>query len=106
MTGWIYLAVAGVLEIVWASALKISNGFTRLVPSAIGIGSATASFFLLALALRTLPVGTAYAIWVGIGVGGVAIYGIVVLKEPVTPLRTISLALVAAGLAGLKIAEG
>jgi quaternary ammonium compound-resistance protein SugE len=93
---WLYLALAGLLEIVWATALKQSDGFTRIEPSALGIAAAAASFFLLALALRTLPVGTAYAIWVGIGVGGVALHGILAMGEPASLMRMASLALILA----------
>lgn len=106
MTGWLYLAAAGALEIVWASSLKLSEGFSRPLFSAVAILSAIVSFALLALALRTLPVGTAYAIWVGIGVGGVALFGVLILNEPVTLMRAVSFALVLIGLVGLKLADG
>src|SRR3954467_15984754 len=77
---WLILVAAGLLEIVWATALKQSDGFTRLWPSVIGIGGAALSFVLLAVALRHLPAGTGYAVWVGIGAGGVALAGIVVFE--------------------------
>ncbi|MGY6708279.1 MAG: quaternary ammonium compound efflux SMR transporter SugE [Rhizobiaceae bacterium] len=100
---WLYLLAAGLLEIVWATALKYTEGFTRLGPSALTIAAATASFFLLAHALKTLPMGSAYAIWVGIGVGGVAIFGIVVLDEPASLARLGCLALILSGIIGLKV---
>jgi quaternary ammonium compound-resistance protein SugE len=103
---WLYLLAAGLLEIVWATALKHTEGFTRLGPSALTIAAAAASFFLLALALKALPVGTAYAIWVGIGVGGVAIFGIVVLGEAVSLARLACLALILAGIIGLNVVDG
>ena len=100
---WLYLLAAGLLEIVWATALKYTEGFTRLGPSTLTIAAATASFFLLALALKTLPMGSAYAIWVGIGVGGVAILGMVVLNEPASLARLGCLALILCGIIGLKV---
>jgi quaternary ammonium compound-resistance protein SugE len=104
--GWVLLVAAGLLEIVWATALKHADGFTRPVPSAIGIATAAASFYLLALALKSLPVGTAYAAWVGIGTAGVAVAGIVAFGEPASPARLGCLALILAGVAGLKLVEG
>jgi quaternary ammonium compound-resistance protein SugE len=102
---WFYLIAAGLLEIIWATALKYTEGFTRLAPSVLTIGAATASFFLLALALKALPIGTAYAIWVGIGVGGVALFGIAVLGEPASVARLACLSLILVGIMGLKIVE-
>jgi quaternary ammonium compound-resistance protein SugE len=101
----LYLLGAGLLEIVWAQALRHADGFTRLWPSALAVAAATASFFLLALALRVLPVGTAYAIWVGIGVGGTAVLGMVVLGEPASAGRIGCLALILGGLVGLALVE-
>jgi quaternary ammonium compound-resistance protein SugE len=103
---WIYLLTAGLLEIVWATALKYSDGFTRLWPSSLGLAAATVRFLLPALALKTLPVGTAYAIWVGIGVGGVAIFGMAVLGEPISVLRIGFLSLILVGVLGLKAVSG
>jgi quaternary ammonium compound-resistance protein SugE len=103
---WIALTVAGLLEVVWAIALKESDGFTRPVPSVIGVAAAIASFALLTAALRSLPVGTAYAIWVGMGALGVALVGIVALGEAATPARLGCLALILAGVIGLKAVEG
>lgn len=103
---WIYLFFAGLLEIVWATALKYTDGFTQFWPSAIGVTAATASFFLLALALRTLPIGTAYAIWVGIGIGGVTLFGVLALGESASLGRMGFLTLLLLAIIGLKLVEG
>jgi quaternary ammonium compound-resistance protein SugE len=103
--GWTYLLAAGLLEIAWATALKFSDGFTRFWPSAIGICAAAASFWLLMLALETLPVGTAYAVWAGIGVAGVALFGVLALGEPAAASRLGFLALILIGIIGLKLSE-
>jgi quaternary ammonium compound-resistance protein SugE len=103
---WLILLGAGLLEIVWAIALKQSEGFTRLWPSVIGLVAAWASFLMLAQALKSLPVGTAYAIWVGIGAVGVAAVGIVALGESAAPARLGFLALILIGIIGLKLVEG
>lgn len=103
---WVLLLAAGLLEIVWATALKHAEGFTRLWPSVLAVTTAGASFLLLAAALRSLPVGTAYAVWVGIGALGVALAGILALGEPATPTRLGFLALIVIGVAGLKLIEG
>jgi quaternary ammonium compound-resistance protein SugE len=100
---WIYLVVAGLLEIVWAIGLKYTEGFTRLVPSAITIVAMIASVWFLALALRAIPVGTGYAVWTGIGAVGTAILGIVLLGEPATLARVASIGLIVAGIVGLKL---
>jgi quaternary ammonium compound-resistance protein SugE len=102
---WIYLLVAGVLEVVWAIGLKMSEGFSKPVPSVVTVVGAAASFYFLSLALRELPVGTGYAVWVGIGAVGAAIFGIVLLGEALTPLRAGGIALIVAGVALLKFAE-
>lgn len=102
---WYLLIGAGLLEIVWAIALKSSDGFTRLWPSVSGISAAVTSFIMLTMALRTLPVGTAYAVWVGIGAIGVALAGIFTFGESASPLRLLLLALILAGIVGLKIVE-
>ncbi|KFJ61269.1 small Multidrug Resistance family protein [Bordetella bronchiseptica] len=99
------LALAGALEIVWALALKQADGLTRLWPSLIGISVAMLSLVLLALALRHLPVGTAYAIWVGIGAFGVAVFGTLVLGEPMPWAKLLFLALIGIGVAGLRMIE-
>ena len=106
MTAWILLIIAGLLEIVWSIALKQSSGLTRLWPSIIGIATAGISLYLLSLALRSLPVGTAYAIWVGTGTLGVAIMGIIALGEKPSLQKFIFLALILAGMIGLKMIEG
>jgi quaternary ammonium compound-resistance protein SugE len=103
---WVLLIIAGLLEIVWASALKQSDGFTRLWPSVIGLAAATASLVLLTTALKALPVGTAYAVWVGIGASGVALAGILIFGEPATVARLGFVALIIAGVAGLRMVEG
>lgn len=102
-TAWALLAVAGVLEVVWALGLKYSDGFTRMTPSAIVVVAAAASFWLLALAMRVLPAGTAYAVWVGIGAAGTALLGMVLLGEPATAARIGCIALIVAGVLGLKL---
>jgi quaternary ammonium compound-resistance protein SugE len=102
---WFLLVGAGLLEIVWAIALKYADGFTRLWPSIIGIAVALVSFIMLTLALKSLPVGTAYAVWVGIGAVGVALAGILLLGESASPLRIGLLALILVGIIGLKIIE-
>ncbi len=102
---WLLLTGAGLLEIVWAIALKQAGGFTRFWPSLIGIVSAIVSFVMLSLALKQLPVGTAYAVWVGIGALGVAIAGIVALGESASPVRLSLLALILIGVIGLKLVE-
>ncbi|MGO2265045.1 quaternary ammonium compound efflux SMR transporter SugE [Halomonas sp.] len=102
---WFILFVAGLLEIGWAIGLKYSVGFTKPWPTAWTLLSLVASFLLLGLALKTLPVGTAYAIWVGIGAVGTAILGIVLFGESLGVLKLMSLTLIVAGLVGLKLAH-
>ena len=103
---WTYLFLAGILEIVWAIGLKYAEGFTRLWPSVVTLVAAALSFYLLALAIRTIPVGTGYAIWTGIGAAGVAILGIVLFGEPATAARFAFLAMIIVGIVGLKLAGG
>jgi quaternary ammonium compound-resistance protein SugE len=103
---WAVLVGAGLLEIVWAIALKHADGFTRFWPSVVGLVAAAVSFVMLSSALRSLPVGTAYAVWVGIGALGVALAGIVALGESASPLRLGFLVLILVGVIGLKIVEG
>lgn len=100
---WIWLALAGVLEVGWAIGLKFTDGFTRLVPSVATVLAMAASMVLLALALKTLPVGTAYAVWTGIGAVGTALVGMLVLGEAATAMRIGGIALIAAGIATLKL---
>ena len=100
---WTLLFIAASLEIVWASGLKYTEGFTRLWPS-IGVGTAmAASMFLLALAARGLPIGTAYAVWTGIGAAGTAIAGIILFHESAAALRLVCIALIVTGVIGLKL---
>jgi len=103
-TGWVYLLVAGLLEIVWATSLKLSEGFTRVVPAVVTAVAAAASFWFLSRAMLTLPMGTAYAVWVGIGAVGVAILGIVWFAEPANAMRIAGVALIVAGIIALKLA--
>jgi len=99
---WTLLLVAAALEIVWASGLKSTAGFTRLWPSTGVIAAMGASMFLLALAARGLPIGTAYAVWTGIGAAGTAIVGMLLFNESASPARLVCLALIVAGVVGLK----
>ena len=100
---WVYLVIAGLFEIVWAIALKYADGFTRLWPSAIAIVGMILSVVLLELSLRQLPVGTAYAVWTGIGTVGAAILGMWLFQEPATAIRIGCIGLIVCGIAGLKI---
>ncbi|MEA2446282.1 MAG: quaternary ammonium compound-resistance protein SugE [Thermoleophilales bacterium] len=100
---WLYLLLAGLLEIVWAIGLKYTEGFTRLVPSVITVAAMVASVGFLALALRTIPVGTGYAVWTGIGAVGTAILGIVLFAEPATTARLLCIGAIVAGIVGLKL---
>ena len=100
---WIYLFVAGLFEISWAVGLKFSHGFTQIVPSVLTVAGMVASFYFLALALRSLPLGTAYAIWTGIGTIGTVVFGIILFKEPVTVMRLFCIALIVCGITGLKL---
>jgi len=100
---WIWLSVAGLLEVVWASGLKYTDGFTRLVPSAVTVAAMVGSVYFLALAVRTIPIGTGYAVWTGIGAVGVAILGMILFGVPRTLLRIASILLIIAGIAGLKL---
>lgn len=103
---WVYLGIAGVLEVVWAFALKQSVGFSKPVESGIAIVAMIASFVVLSLAMKSLPLGTAYTIWTGIGAIGAFVLGVVVLGEAATPLRMVSAALILAGIVGLRLASG
>jgi quaternary ammonium compound-resistance protein SugE len=101
---WLWLCIAGLLEIVWAVGLKYTEGFTRVLPSAITVAAMLASVYFLALAVRTIPIGTGYAVWTGIGAAGVAILGMILFGEPKTFLRLGSIALIILGIVGLKLA--
>ena len=100
---WIWLTVAGVLEVVWAIGLKYTDGFSRLWPSVITGAAMVGSIYFLAIAVRTIPIGTGYAVWTGIGAVGVAILGIVLFNESRDLLRIGSILLIVAGIAGLKL---
>ena len=99
---WLLLVVAGLLEIVWSISMKASHGFTKPHYTVITLVAAALSFWLLGLALRQLPVGTAYAAWTGVGAVGAAILGILIFKEPVTMARIVCIALIVIGIVGLK----
>ncbi|RYD84514.1 MAG: quaternary ammonium compound efflux SMR transporter SugE [Verrucomicrobiaceae bacterium] len=103
---WFFLFLAGLLEVGWAVGMKYTAGFTKLWPSVATILTMIASFALLSQALRTLPVGTAYAVWTGIGAVGTAIVGIILLGESANTIRIISIFLIALGILGLKLAPG
>lgn len=103
---WVYLLVAGLLEVVWAFSMKQSQGFTRLVPSAITLVTMIASFGLLAVAMRSLPLGTAYTIWTGIGAVGAFLVGIFVLGEQVNAMRIVAAVLIVTGLVLMKLSSG
>jgi quaternary ammonium compound-resistance protein SugE len=101
---WVYLAIAGLLEVGWAIGLKYTEGFSKLIPSVLTVAAMIASVVLLGLALRELPVGTGYAVWTGIGAVGTAILGIILFAEPATAMRLGSIALIVGGIIGLKLA--
>jgi quaternary ammonium compound-resistance protein SugE len=100
---WIQLVTAGILEIIWAITMKYSDGFTKPAPSAVTLFAMILSFWLLAQATRTLPIGTAYAAWVGIGATGAALLGMILLHEPASLTRILCLLLIIGGVIGLKI---
>ena len=102
---WLTLTIAGLLEVVWAIGLKYSEGFTRFWPSVGTIIAMALSVVLLSIAMRDLPMGTAYAVWVGIGAVGTVILGIFLFNEPTSALRMVSLTLIIAGIVGLKLAS-
>ena len=103
---WLVLLAAGLLEIVWSLSMKASDGFTKPLLTAITIAAAWLSFWLLGLSLKVLPVGTAYAVWTGIGAIGAAALGIVLFKEPATIARLGCIVLIVAGILGLKVTSG
>ena len=103
MSAWLALLGAGLLEVAWALGLKYSDGFTRLWPSALTLIAIGLSFTLMALALRSLPFGTAYAVWTGIGAAGSIIVGMLIFSEPTDPVRILCLTLIVAGMVGLKL---
>lgn len=99
---WFYLLIAGLFEISWAVGLKFSHGFTKITPSVITVICMVLSFYFLALALKNLPLGTAYAIWTGIGTIGTVIFGILFFKEPVSAVRLVCIMLIISGITGLN----
>jgi quaternary ammonium compound-resistance protein SugE len=103
---WLLLTVAGIFEIVFALSMKWSEGFTRLGPALLTVVAGLSSVFLLSYSLRTLQVGTAYAVWTGIGAAGTAILGIVILGDSMAPMRVLCIALILAGVIGLKLVSG
>ncbi len=100
---WIWLCIAGILEIFWAVGMKYSHGFTRLIPSLLTVAAMLASLGCLALAMRTLPLGTAYAVWTGIGTVGTVIVGMIFFGESTAILRILCLLLIVSGIVGLKL---
>lgn len=100
---WALLSIAGILEIAFALCMKWSEGFTRLMPGLFTVAAGLSSVFLLSLSLRTLPVGTGYAVWTGIGAAGTAILGMVLLGDPVGPMRILCIGLILAGVIGLRL---
>lgn len=100
---WLTLLLAGLLEVCWSVGLKYTDGFTKIVPSVFTVVSMIASILLLGLALKTLPLGTAYAVWTGIGTLGAALLGILLFGEDASPARLASIGLIVAGIAGLKL---
>ncbi|MEU2870008.1 SMR family transporter [Streptomyces olivoreticuli] len=103
---WVLLAVAGLLEVAWSIGMKYTDGFTRLWPSVFTVAGIAASMLLLAQAARTLPIGTAYGVWVGIGAAGAAVFGMAVLGEPATAARIFFVVLLLVAVVGLKATSG
>jgi quaternary ammonium compound-resistance protein SugE len=103
---WALLGIAGILEIAFALCMKSSEGFTRLVPALLTVVTGLSSVFLLSLSIRTLPVGTGYAVWTGIGAAGTALLGMALLGESVAPVRVFCVVLILAGVIGLKLVSG
>jgi quaternary ammonium compound-resistance protein SugE len=100
---WLKLLIAGLLEVTWAMGLKYTQGFTRPVPSVVTIVAIVASMFLLADAAKTIPIGTAYAVWVGIGATGAAVLGVILLREPLTAMRVLFLGMLVIAIVGLRL---
>jgi quaternary ammonium compound-resistance protein SugE len=103
---WFYLILAGLLEIIWAISMKYTHGFTRLWPTVATFATMTVSFGLLSLSLKTIPMGTAYAVWTGIGAAGTAVVGIIMLGESREVARIVCLVMIVAGTVGLKFFSG
>jgi len=104
--GWVLIGIAGMLEIAFAFAMKSSEGFTRLIPATLTVAAGLSSTFLLSLSLRTLPVGTGYAVWTGIGAAGTAVVGMLVLGDSIAPLRILSIVFILVGVVGLRLVQG
>jgi quaternary ammonium compound-resistance protein SugE len=102
---WVYLGIAGLLEVVWAFSMKQSDGFTRLAPSVVTIIAMIASFALLSISMKSLPLGTAYTVWTGIGAVGAFLVGVAVLGESVSPMRVLAAGLIVGGLVLMKLSE-
>lgn len=102
---WFLLFLAGLLEVVWATAMKQSHGFTRMLPTAVMVVGMFASFWLLAVAMRSLPLGTSYTIWVGIGALGAFVVGVVMFGEPLTAPRLLAAGLILAGIVAMKLSS-
>ena len=102
---WVYLVCAGVLEVIWAFSMKQSEGFTRLAPSVITVVVMIASFALLSISMKSLPLGTAYTIWTGIGAVGAFVVGVAVLGEPANPMRVLAAVLIVSGLVMMKLSS-
>jgi quaternary ammonium compound-resistance protein SugE len=100
---WFLLFIAGLFEVVWAVGIKYTEGWTKLWPSAFTVLAMIASFYLLSMALKSVPMGTAYAVWTGVGIVGTAIFGIVYFKEPADILRMVCILLILGGIVGLRI---
>ncbi|EOD9423277.1 DMT family transporter [Vibrio campbellii] len=100
---WLILILAGLLEVVWAVGLKYTDGFTKPAPSIANVTAMAASFYCLSIAMRSLPLSIAYTVWVGIGMVGAVIFGVVFLKEPINTFKVISLMLIITGILGLKL---
>lgn len=100
---WLILVIAGIFEVIWAIGLKYSYGFTKLFPSSMTLGGMVISFYLLSLAAKSLPIGTAYAVWTGIGAFGAVLLGIFLFNEPVNIIRIVFLCLILVGIFGLKL---
>ncbi|AOS97569.1 Quaternary ammonium compound-resistance protein SugE [Microbulbifer aggregans] len=103
---WLILIFAGLLEVVWAVGLKFTEGFTRPIPSLVTVAAMAASLYLLSIAMRSLPLGTAYAIWVGIGMVGAVVVGVVMFHESLSVIRVVSLLFLVIGIMGLKFSSG
>lgn len=100
---WVYLLIAGILEVVWAVGMKYADGWTKLYPSIFTIVSMIIGFYFLSLAVKSLPLGTAYAIWTGIGTIGTVIYSVIYFKEPMDVVKAICILLIVSGIVGLKL---